>query len=107
MFFVGFIAQQAWKTKNRLDGHRVGLVFGSVLGSPPWKGSAHPSFRSIHRGRSRPGWRSRLVKSRLVPDATTNVRIVFRPSRLFSGNFRAAAGRYFFFFFVSLACALA
>jgi hypothetical protein len=34
MFFVGVIAQQVLKTKNR-SGHQIGFVFGSVLGSLP------------------------------------------------------------------------
>jgi len=61
-FFEGVFALQALKTKNR-PGHQVGLVFGSVLGSPPGKGCAHPGSPPIHRGRSRPGWRSQLFRA--------------------------------------------
>src|SRR5476651_1783232 len=50
-------------------------------------GDAHPSFRSIHRGRSRPGWRNRLLEGRLVPDAGANVSNLRRSSRLFFRKF--------------------
>jgi len=29
----------------------------------PLAGDAHPRFPSIHRGRSRPGWRSQLLRA--------------------------------------------
>src|SRR5688500_20113824 len=48
---------------------------------------AHPGLPPIHRGRSRPGWRSRLFYGQLVPDATPNVQIIFESSSFFLGLF--------------------
>jgi len=53
-------------SSGRLFEERSWFVFSFLL-----KGKdAHLSFRSIHRGRSRPGWRSRpLWGGQLIPDA--------------------------------------
>jgi hypothetical protein len=58
MFLFTIIAHQVGKQKADL-GIRSAIVFGSAFGSEP-HGAAHPGFRPIHRGRSRPGWQNRL-----------------------------------------------
>ena len=60
-FLCGLIAQQVENKKPIWASDRFRLRERSWFA--PLAGDAHPSFRSIHRGRSRPGWRSRLVKA--------------------------------------------
>jgi len=59
--FYGFDRAAGLKTKDR-PGHQVGHRFRERFGSGPF-GLAHPGFRPIHRGRSRPGWQNRLLRA--------------------------------------------
>jgi hypothetical protein len=60
-FRVEGIAQQELKAKDRPE-HQIGHRFRERFGSGPF-GPAHPGFRPIHRGRSRPGWQNRLLRA--------------------------------------------
>ncbi len=82
MVFVGFDRAAGGKTKNRSeasDRFRLRERYRFVA----LAGDAHPGFRPIHRGRSRPGWLNPLLEGGFVPDASVNVVIVAFGSRSF------------------------
>jgi len=72
-FLVGLIAQQGENKKPIWASDR--FRFRERAWFVALAGDAHPSFRSIHRGRSRPGWQNWLFEGQFVPDASATVTI--------------------------------